>query len=137
MPFRFGLTIVFILTGVMVYPVGVRTGFSGDDRVVATKDAAFTQTGFASFYNRNLSGKMTASGEKYLPGKLTGAHRALPFGTLVKVTDLANGKSVTVRINDRGPHSAKRIIDLSGSAAKAIGLVRKGIAKVRIEIVRE
>ncbi len=140
MSHRFGWsawTVVLSLICLMTaLPTVAEPGRAAGDRVMMATKTAFPQTGDASYYNRNLSGKRTASGEKYIPGKLTAAHRTLPFGTWVKVTDLENGKSVIVRINDRGPHSAKRIIDLSESAAKIIGLVRKGIAKVRIEVTK-
>lgn len=78
-------------------------------------------------------GKKTASGEIYRSSKLTAAHRTLPFGTEVKVTNLSNGRSVKVRINDRGPYKKGRIIDLSKAAARKLGLLQKGIATVKIE----
>ncbi len=90
------------------------------------------KTGKASFYSDNLSGSKTANGEKYKPNELTAAHKKLPFGTKVKVTNLNNGKTVTVRINDRGPFVVGRIIDLSKAAAKEIGMVQDGVVKVKI-----
>jgi rare lipoprotein A len=92
-----------------------------------------TQTGVASYYNDRHHGKKTASGEIYNNTKLTAAHRTLPFGTQVKVTNLSNGKSVTVRINDRGPYVKNRLIDLSKVAAREIGLIKMGVARVQIE----
>lgn len=91
------------------------------------------QTGVASYYNDKHHGKKTASGEIYHNAKLTAAHRTLPFGTEVKVTNLSNGKWVTVRINDRGPYTKGRLIDLSKVAAQQIGLIKMGVAKVKIE----
>ena len=91
-----------------------------------------TKSGKASYYSDNLSGHKTANGEKYRPSEYTAAHKKLPFGTKVKVTNITNGKSVTVRINDRGPFVAGRIIDLSKVAAKEIGLLSAGVAKVKI-----
>jgi rare lipoprotein A len=88
------------------------------------------QTGIASWYRDHR----TASGERFSGSKLTGAHRTLKFGTQVKVTNLRNGRSVVVRINDRGPYIRGRVIDLSHAAAKAIGLTESGIAKVRLEL---
>ncbi len=83
-------------------------------------------------------GKKTASGEIYDETKLTAAHRSLPFGTLVKVTNLASGKSVIVKINDRGPFGKKdRIIDLSLAAARKIGMVKAGVAAVKIEVQKK
>jgi rare lipoprotein A len=92
------------------------------------------EEGLASVYSEQLNGKRTASGERYDSGGLTAAHRTLPMGTEIKVTNRDNGKSVRVRINDRGPHVKGRIIDLSSSAAAAIGL-RIGVARVRLEIL--
>jgi rare lipoprotein A len=92
-----------------------------------------SETGIASYYNDKHVGKKTASGEIYNNTKLTAAHRTLPFGTQVKVTNISNGLSVTVRINDRGPYSKSRLIDLSKAAAREIGLITKGVGKVKIE----
>ena len=92
------------------------------------------EEGVASYYADALDGNPTASGEPYDKDGLTAAHRALPFGTRVRVTNLDNGKSVVVRINDRGPHAKQRIIDVSGAAARELGLLDSGTAKVRIEV---
>jgi len=89
----------------------------------------FTQCGKASWYG--LGGK-TASGEPADPGGLTAAHRTLPFGTTATVTNLSNGRSVTVRINDRGPFTKGRVIDVTRAAAKELGFQRQGIARVQI-----
>lgn len=93
------------------------------------------EQGKASFYADKFEGRTTASGEKYRHNKLTAAHRTLPFGTEVKVTNLSNNKSVTVRVNDRGPFVKGRIIDLSKSAAQKLNFIRQGTADVRLEIV--
>jgi|WetSurMetagenome_2_1015567.scaffolds.fasta_scaffold00172_39 rare lipoprotein A len=92
--------------------------------------------GMASYYGRKFNGRKTASGERFNMRALTAAHRTLPFGARVRVTNLSNGKSVVVRINDRGPLKRERIIDLSLAAAKVIGIDRVGTARVRIEEVR-
>lgn len=92
-----------------------------------------TQTGLASWYGAKHHGKRTASGEIFNQEHFTAAHRNLPWGTRVKVINLDNGKSVDVRINDRGPFKQGRIIDVSRAAARALGMVRQGIAPVRIE----
>ena len=91
--------------------------------------------GLASFYAAKFHGRRTASGEIFNTHALTAAHLTLPFGTKVKVTNLRNGKSVIVRINDRGPHVRGRIIDLSVAAAKKIGLNRAGTVRVKLEIL--
>ncbi len=91
--------------------------------------------GEASFYGPGFYGNRTANGEIYRLGTMTAAHRSLPFGTRVRVENLNNGKSVTVRINDRGPFVGGRIIDLSETAAEAIGMKSSGIAPVRIQVL--
>lgn len=92
--------------------------------------------GLASWYGQEFAGRTTANGEIFDPNELTAAHRTLPFGTLVRVTNSRNGASVVVRINDRGPFIHSRIIDLSYAAAKEIDMVEIGVTPVRIEIVR-
>ena len=93
------------------------------------------QIGMASWYGPGYHGNTSASGEIYNMYELTAAHRDLPFGTHVRVTNLRNGKTVVVRINDRGPFKRGRIIDLSYAAARKIGMVREGSTRVRVEIV--
>jgi rare lipoprotein A len=92
-------------------------------------------TGHASWYGDEFARRPTASGERYDPAKLTGAHRTLPFGSRVRVTNLQNGRSVLVIINDRGPYAGRRAIDLSYGAARALGMVERGVTRVRIELV--
>jgi len=91
--------------------------------------------GHASWYGEEFARRPTASGERYDPSKLTGAHRTLPLGSRVRVTNLLNGRSVLVTINDRGPYMPRREIDLSYGAARVLGIVRRGVARVRIELV--
>lgn len=93
------------------------------------------QTGKASFYADKFEGNPTASGEKYRHSKLTAAHKTLPFGTRVRVTNLSNNESVEVVINDRGPYVENRIIDLSKSAAEKLGFVNQGLADIRLEVI--
>lgn len=95
---------------------------------------AQVQSGKASFYADKFEGQQTASGEKYRHSKLTAAHKTLPFGTKVRVTNTANNKSVEVVVNDRGPYVEGRIIDLSKSAAEQLGFVNQGLADVTIEV---
>lgn len=92
----------------------------------------YRMQGMASWYGPGFSGRKTASGERFNPKALTAAHRTLPFGSSVKVTNVENGKSVIVRVNDRGPFSRGRIIDLSKAAAAKIGLLRSGTARVSL-----
>jgi rare lipoprotein A len=89
--------------------------------------------GKASWYGPGFSGKKTASGDIFDESRLTAAHRTLPLGTKAKVTNLENGKSVKVEINDRGPYAGNRIIDLSRAAAHAIGMVDDGVVQVRVD----
>jgi rare lipoprotein A len=89
-------------------------------------------SGMASYYGSAFAGRPTASGERFNPSALTAAHRTLPFGTRLKVTNPGNGRSVIVRINDRGPFHHGRVIDLSQEAARQIGLVRQGSGVVRL-----
>ncbi|MBS9523934.1 septal ring lytic transglycosylase RlpA family protein [Litoribacter ruber] len=102
----------------------------------ASKSRMVTQSGKASYYANKFQGRKTANGEIYSHNKLTAAHRTLPFGTQVKVTNLKNGKTVTVRINDRGPFVKGRVIDLSRSAARKIDMIRDGVVNVEIAYPR-
>ena len=100
---------------------------------VASRQPCFEE-GMASWYSPQASPRPTADGETHQAGALTAAHPSLPFGTQVLVTNLATGRSVVVRINDRGPHARGRIIDLSTAAAKALDMRLDGVARVRVEI---
>lgn len=93
--------------------------------------------GMASYYGNELAGNRTASGERFDPGQLTAAHRSLPFGTMVRVTNTSNGDSVVVRINDRGPFSRGRVIDVSQAAAREIGMHRSGTARVKLALLND
>ena len=102
-------------------------------RPAAAKPAAMTDgsIGIASFYKH---GSKTANGEQFNPNDLTAAHRTLPFGTRLRVTHVATGQSVTVRVNDRGPFIPGRVVDVSHSAAEALGMIDRGITKVKLEV---
>ena len=93
------------------------------------------QTGIASWYGDHWQGRRTASGVRFDVQKLTAAHRSLPLNTIVRVTNLLNGSSVEVTINDRGPYVGKRVIDLSEAAAKLLSMTKKGLVPVRIETI--
>jgi len=95
----------------------------------------FKQYGVASYYHSKFAGLKTSNGERLNLNALTAAHKTLPFNTLVKVTNLQTGRSVVVRINDRGPFVRGRIIDLSQKAAKKLGIYHKGVAKIKLEVV--
>jgi len=102
---------------------------------IQAASTADVQEGEASYYADSLNGNKTASGEPYNKNAFSAAHNSLPFGTKVRVTYLKSGQSVEVVINDRGPHAKDRIIDLSGAAAKKIGLTDAGHGKVRLEVI--
>lgn len=93
--------------------------------------------GMASWYGPGFHGRQSASGERFNQNALTAAHRNLPFGTKVRVTNLNNGRSVVVRINDRGPYAGGRIIDLSAAAAKMLGMIQSGVAPVEVQVLSE
>lgn len=95
----------------------------------------YQETGLASYYAHRFHGRRTASGETYNENHLTAAHRRLPFGTRLKVTNLTNGREVYVRVNDRGPFIKGRIIDLSYAAAQELKMIREGVVKVSVEII--
>lgn len=101
------------------------------DKIQAMK----TISGSASWYGGKFHGRKTANGERYNMHEMTAAHKTLPFGTKVRVTNQRNGQSVTVRINDRGPFTGNRVIDLSRGAAQAVGMIKQGIASVKIEVL--
>jgi rare lipoprotein A len=102
-------------------------------KIPSSSRPSYVETGLASWYGPGFHGKTTASGEIFNQDKFTAAHRTLPWGSRVKVTNLANGKSVIVQINDRGPAVKSRIIDVSRAAARALGMVGAGTTPVQVE----
>jgi rare lipoprotein A len=106
------------------------TPFASNKKAAATQVASY---GIASFYTE---GTKTASGEKFNTRELTAAHPTLPFGTRLRVTNVASGQSVTVRVNDRGPYVRGRVVDLSYAAAESLGMVGGGVAKVKLDVVQ-
>ena len=106
------------------------TPFARHNNAAPTRMAS---QGIASFYTEDQE---TASGEKFDTNDLTAAHPTLPFGTRLRVTNVETGRSVTVRVNDRGPYVAGRVVDVSHSAADALGMVGSGIAKVKLDVVQ-
>lgn len=134
---RLRLVLVLAVAGGLAACAAPGTGPAPTQRpAAATPQPAFTQEGVASWYGPGWAGRKTASGEIFDPQKMTAAHRSLPLGTVVHVTNLENGRTATVRINDRGPHvkgDKRRIIDLSARAAATLGMKKGGVAEVRIE----
>lgn len=108
---------------------------AGCSSTPSSSAAAHNETGQASYYGQEFQGRATASGERFDQSKLTAAHRSLPFGTRVRVTNPQNGKTVVVRVNDRGPFVKGRIIDLSSSAFRSIAGLNAGVVAVRIQVI--
>lgn len=111
--------------------------FAYADHLQSQDGEQWAQVGKASYYSSRLHGRRTASGEPYDETALTAAHPTLPFGTLVKVTNLFNDRAVVLRINDRGPFVGHRIIDVSQIAAEQLGMIRSGSVRVRVEYFSE
>lgn len=122
------LLVFFMSCGVVPRTEGFRAGARGSGNAI--------ETGVASWYGPNFHGKLTANGEVYDMDGMTAAHRTLPFGTEVVVENLDNGKTIRVRINDRGPFAKNRIIDLSRAAATQLEMVGPGTARVRLYLVK-
>ena len=106
-----------------------------EDAREAARSVRRLGTGEASYYGPGFAGRPTANGERFKPSEMTAAHRTLPFGTKLRVTNTGNGKSVVVRVNDRGPYAHNRVIDLSQGAAQRIGMLHSGTAQVRLEVI--
>jgi rare lipoprotein A len=125
-----------VLAGLLASAALVSAGCSGNRHPVTTPSSAGPVThGMASWYGTKFEGRRTASGERYDMRKLTAAHPTLPFGTLVQVTNVENGRQVVVRINDRGPFGRRRVIDLSYAAARELRMVGPGTAQVELAVV--
>ena len=101
------------------------------------RDLSYDETGIASWYGKEFAGKPTANGERFDPAVVSAAHKTLPMPSAVRVTNLENGRAMVVRVNDRGPFVAGRIIDLSREAARLLGFQKKGIARVRVQVLAE
>lgn len=120
---------------------GIKDFVNSSSQVVKSKrkrlsvKAGRVQYGRASYYARHFHGKKTASGERFNMNEMTCAHRSLPFGVRVRITNKGNGRSVILRVNDRGPYSKERIVDVSYAAAKKLGMIRSGTADVKLEVI--
>jgi rare lipoprotein A len=125
------LALAALLTA-LALPVAAQTESKAAPAVSA---GSGVETGKLAWYGKKFAGRKTASGERYNPNALTTAHNTLPFGTKVKVTNLANNKSVVVRVNDRGPHDGSRLGDVSAAAAKRLGMTKAGVIDARLEVV--
>lgn len=141
MPMTFSprIPLIFLLP-VLAWTLGAcSTGRQGTAAGLAedypSLDVLHREKGTATFYHNKFHGRRTASGEAYSKHAFTAAHRTFPFGTWVRVINERNGRSVVVRVNDRGPWTRKRVIDLSRAAAEEIGMVKSGLAAVSLEVV--
>ena len=106
--------------------------FWRQERALLTLETQVASRGLASFYTE---GAQTASGERFDAHEMTAAHPTLPFGTRLRVTNVATGKSVTVRVNDRGPFVSGRVVDVSYAAAETLGMIGRGVAQVKLDVV--
>ncbi len=129
------LMMTALLIGCTSAPRYTATKFPATRPSLEPGSYSMVEEGVASYYASEFNGRPTSNGEIYDMNQMTAAHRTLPFNTKVRVTNVATGKSVNVRINDRGPFKADRIIDLSLAAAKELGLIGTGTARVRVEVV--
>lgn len=133
------LIILLLLTNMILIvscSSALRYGTDKDEKVSTSNALNREEIGEASFYGEEFNGKITSSGEKYNMNELTAAHPSFPFNTILRVTNLANNKTVVVRVNDRMPNFKGRIIDLSFYAAKKIDMINAGIQKVKIEVIK-
>lgn len=128
---KLGRGVQFLILVLILLFGGCATG----DSSYREQAAGYSETGLASWYGNEFNNRITSSGERFDPHQLTAAHRTLPFNTRVKVTNLENGESIVVRVNDRGPFMKSRIIDLSNEAAKRIHMIGRGVVNVRLEVV--
>ncbi len=129
------IALISLLAACASEPSRSAAGRAGEAGPQAAAVATGSQVGIASWYGGKFHGRTTASGELYDMHAMTAAHPSLPFGTRVRVTNLENGRSTVLRINDRGPYAKRRIIDVSRHAAEHLGFLKAGLAKVRVEVI--
>jgi rare lipoprotein A len=130
---RYALRLLLLILVVASLPACFGGGSNDHRGVVYPKGVS---DGLASWYGPGFHGKRTASGERFNENHLTAAHKTLPFGTVVRVTNLVNGRRVDVRINDRGPFVRGRVIDLSKAAAREVDMIRDGVVPVNLQIIQ-
>lgn len=136
----FSIIMLSVLSTFLAFLLGVTIGHDigftdGYNTGLAAPKEILAQTGTASWYGPGFHGKTAADGSRYNQHEMTAAHRFLPFGTIVRVTNMKNGRSVIVKITDRGPYIGNRIIDMSRASADALGMVYDGLAKVEVRII--
>ena len=133
-PSRLALLLVVLAAGACAHPS--RRPEPPEAGGARPSEAPSREEGLASYYARSLEGRMTASGARYDARAMTAAHRSHAFGTQLRVTDVETGKSVVVTVTDRGPYAKGRVIDLSRAAARALGILERGLVRVLVEVVR-
>ncbi len=126
---------LLIIAMISTAAIGQTPRFSPAPSARAAPSETAEETGLAAVYSHRLGGHLTASGKKYDPNRLTAAHKTLPFGTRVEVTNPKNGKSVELQITDRGPRQADRILDISPRAAHALGIRKTAMAEVKLKVL--
>lgn len=130
------VVLILVILALLVVVRGARIGFFRESRVpeaLSVFRKQCLQIGIASWYGKDMTGRRTASGEKYDPNALTAAHRKFPFGTQLNVINLENERNVTVTVNDRGPYLSNRIVDLSAEAAHRLGMKKPGLVAVCVQ----
>ena len=128
--------LALLLAVATLHPTIVLAGNDGtsQSRQWQSNPKTYSQVGMASWYGRENEGRRTASGQAFNPSALTAAHKTLPLGTIIKVTNLSTGKAVKVRVNDRGPYVQGRIVDLSAAAGEILKIRKHGVVPVRVEV---
>ncbi|AFM06230.1 rare lipoprotein A [Bernardetia litoralis DSM 6794] len=130
---KFKVRVIFLFLSLIIVSSSCTSLFGKKTDTNSAKAGAYSEKGIASYYADKYEGRTTASGEKFRQKLLTAAHRTLPFGTMVTVTNLKNEKKIRVRINDRGPFKKGRIIDVTRKGAEMLDFVRDGLTEVKIE----
>jgi rare lipoprotein A len=126
--------LLWLLPGLLLASCGgSRSAGSGSTKAPR---GTYTQTGLGSYYADKFNGRATASGSTYRPGQMTAAHNTLPFGTVIRVTNTRNGRSVDVTVTDRGPHTKGYIVDVSRRAAEQLDIVSAGVVPVRVTVIK-
>mgnify|MGYP001498712380 CR=1 FL=1 len=135
--------VLLILCGLMIVGGNISPAYAHTSHRSKTKisnkikknDKSSKMIGVASWYGKGLSGRRTASGTRFNPNELTAAHKSLPLGTRVLVTNLSNGRETLLKITDRGPYSGRRILDVSHKAAEKLGMIKTGTARIKIKVI--
>lgn len=129
------MKVVALVSAILAGLASSSTWADESERRSAVTTAGQIEQGRVAWYGRKFAGRMTASGERFDPDDMTMAHPSWPFGTRVRVTNLANDRTVTVRVNDRGPTTPNRIADVSAAAARELDMIKAGVIEARLEVL--